>query len=357
MSIQLNKLRKELAEKEMMPFLISDLFNIKYLTGFSGTNAYMIISKDKTYFVTDGRYQEHAKKILKKNITFLLQEGEIHELIKTLCKELEIKEIFIEDHSIKLSSFNQLKKKLRGVKLKAAGSPVNIQRMVKEKAELDIIREAARITDACFDHLCSFISPGMTEWEVSLEIERFYKSKGCKKNSFDSIVASGIGSSMPHYETSMEKKIEKGDVLLIDMGCHYQGYNSDLTRTLFINSVDPRIEEFYYIVDEARSCAVKAVKPGLYTGEIDEIARSYITDEGFGEYFSHSLGHGYGLEVHELPAVNKDGDVVLKKNMTITIEPGIYIPNIGGVRIEDMILVCSKGAEVLTNASRDIIVL
>jgi len=357
MSLRINKLRKELIEKDTVPFLISDLYNIKYLTGFSGTNATMIIDRDKTYFITDGRYQEYAKKILKKNIVFLLQESEIYEVIKTLFKEQDIHELHIEDHSIQLSSFQLLKKKLRGIKLKAAGSPVNLQRMKKDKNEIEVIRAAAQITDDCFDHLCSFITPGMTEWDVSLEIERFYKSNGCRRNSFDSIVASGIGSSMPHYETSMEKKIEKGDVLLIDMGCHFKGYNSDLTRTVFINSIDSQIEEFYYIVDEARFNAVKALKPGLTTGEIDEVARSYITEEGYGEYFSHSLGHGYGLEIHELPAVKKDGDVILKKDMTITIEPGIYVPEIGGVRIEDMVLVTSKGAEVLTNASRDVIVL
>ena len=191
---------------------------------------------------------------------------------------------------------------------------------------------------------------------LQLKLSFFIERTDAGKSSFESIVASGSGSSMPHYETSMKKKVRKGDPVLIDMGCEYMGYNSDLTRTLFVDSIDPLIEKVYSIVKKAQERAVRSVKPGITIGKLDKTARDIITNEGYGENFGHSLGHGLGLEVHELPAV-KAGDLRLKKNMAITIEPGIYIPGIGGVRIEDMVVVTAGGCEILTKSTKNIVVI
>ena len=197
----------------------------------------------------------------------------------------------------------------------------------------------------------------MTEWEIALEIENYFKKNGCRSCSFDPIVASGSNSSMPHYTPSMNKKISRGEVLLIDMGCMYKEYNSDLTRTIFIEKIDKKIEEIYNIVLEAQIKSLEAVKPGLITSELDNIARTIISNYGYGEEFGHGLGHGLGIEVHEVPAVKKNDNTKLKKNMIITIEPGIYISGLGGVRIEDMVLVTDDGCEILTKCPKELIVI
>ncbi len=351
---RLSRLKKYLREKEELPFLVTDLTNIRYLTGFTGTNAALVIGGYKNWFITDSRYEEYARGILGSSWRFVLQEGALTEALDQVMKKEEGAFLYVEDHSIRLSGYLQLRKAMRkrGVKVRSGGSPVNNLRMIKDSEEVEILREAARITDRCVDHLKSLVRPGMTEWDITTEIEFFYRKNGCTGTSFPPIVASGRGSSMPHYETSMEKKIETGETLLIDMGCVYRGYNSDLTRTFFVGSIPEPVRDIYRVVLEAQQAAVNSVRPGVTTGKVDAVARDYITARGYGDYFGHSLGHGYGLEVHELPAVKNDGGLVLKKNMTVTIEPGIYLPGIGGVRIEDMVLVTARGGESMTSSQR-----
>jgi Xaa-Pro aminopeptidase len=354
---RINHLKRELNTKKLFPYFISDLNNIRYLTGFTGTYGFMLVDRKETFFISDSRYSEYARSLVAGFAEFLLPGDDLNMTLKGLLKRLNSKNLFLEEHSLTLSVYNVMKKSLRGIKLEPGGSEVNSIRMVKDDGEINLIDKAAELTDKCFKYLTAAIRPGMTEWDIAVEIENFYRKNGCRSSSFDAIVASGTGSSMPHYETSMKKKIEKGDALLIDMGCIYQGYNSDLTRTIFINSVDKEIEKIYGIVQEAQESAIEAVRPGISTGKLDTIARDIITERGYGEMFGHSLGHGLGVEVHELPAVRKNGDIRLKKNMVITIEPGIYLPGIGGVRIEDMVIVTGRGCRVMTQSPKDIIVI
>lgn len=348
------KLVRELKKKETLPYLVSDLTNIKYLTGFSGSHALLIVGEVKSYFMSDARYEEYARSILPRGVEFILQKEDINNHIKASLKQMGEKSLYLEEHSLMLSQYFDLKKKLRGIKVHPGGNEVNVLRMVKNDEEIDVIKRAAAVTDRCVKHLVSTVKPGMTEWDVAVEIEYFYRTNGCRKSSFDSIVASGPGSSMPHYETSMKKKIREGEVLLVDMGCTLDGYNSDLTRTFFVRSIDPLIEKIYHVVKEAQQRAVESVKPGITTGKLDSIARDIISEAGYGENFGHSLGHGLGLEVHEIPALRTGGDLRLKKNMVVTIEPGIYLPGQGGVRIEDMVLVTGKGPEILTKATKEL---
>ncbi len=354
--MRLRRFRKEAGKEGKYPYLVFDLNNIRYLIGFTGTYGILIVDESRAFFISDSRYEEYARSMLHSSVRFVPQKDDQYETIKSLADEQNWKELYLEEHSVPLSVYSSLKKSMPGVKLRRGGDPVNEVRMVKDYSELRVLRQAARITDGCVEHLKKFIRPGMREWDVASEIESFYRSSGCSGSSFETIVASGPGSSMPHYRTSMKKKIEKGDVLLIDMGCVYQGYNSDLTRTFFTGTVDPEIEKIYGIVREAQELAVNAVRPGMTTGELDAVARDHISRSGFGDYFGHSLGHGIGIEVHEIPAVKK-GDTELKKDMVITIEPGIYLPGKGGVRIEDMVRVTSRGREVLTKSSRAITVI
>jgi Xaa-Pro aminopeptidase len=353
---RLRSLKKVLRSKGFLPYLISDLKNIEYLTGFTGTYARLLVDNSVSYFISDSRYEEYARSILPRSVRFVLQKEDPHLLLRAILQESGRKSLYLEEHSLQLSEYLRLRVKLRGVKLVPGGDEVNAIRIVKDPGEIRLLREAAEITDRCFEHLTDHIRPGMTEWEIALEIEIFYRKNGCRKTSFDSIVASGKGSSMPHYQTSMKKQVERGDVILIDMGCEYRGYNSDLTRTVFIHSISPFFESIYLTVLSAQLAACDAVRPGITTGRLDDIARGIIDAEGYGENFGHSLGHGLGMEVHELPAV-KSGDFRLKKNMAITIEPGIYVPGRGGVRIEDMVLVTEQGHEILTGSSKDIIVI
>jgi len=356
--MRIKKLRKILDSNNSFPCLITDLTNIRYLTGFSGSNALLLIGKNKTYLISDSRYQEYAESFLGPGFEFFLQKGSQAEALKECTKKINEARIFIESGNITLSQFNEIKKNLGRVKLvQTEKDYVNSLRMVKDEDEIAVLREAALITDNCFSHLLKKIRPGICEWDIAVEIDYYYKTHGCRACSFDPIVASGPGSSMPHYIPSMTKKINHGDVLLIDMGCLFNGYNSDLTRTVFCGNIDSRLEEIYHIVRDAQHNAISAVKPGAVSSKVDAAARDFISQKGYGENFGHGLGHGVGLDIHELPALKSSSEIKLKKNMVITIEPGIYLPETGGVRIEDMVLVTSKGAEVLTKCSKELIVI
>lgn len=354
--MRLKKLIRILHSKGTLPYLVTDLVNIRYLTGFTGSYAGMVVDGGRSYFISDSRYEEYARSIMPKSVEFVLQKNDFLDSLKSVLKKNGSKELYLEEHATPFSVYRNMKRNLRGVKLLPGGDEVNSVRMVKDEDEIAILRQAAKVTDACVEHLKKIIRPGDGEWDIAVEIEHFYRKHGCRKTSFDSIIASGHGSSMPHYATSLEKKVRAGEVILIDMGCEYQGYNSDLTRTMFVSSIDPALERIYRIVQQAQEAAVQAVRPGITVGALDAAARDIITEAGYGDRFGHSLGHGIGMEVHELPAI-KAGDLKLKKNMAITIEPGIYLPGTGGVRIEDMVVVTGTGREILTKSSKDIIVI
>ncbi len=356
--MRVKRLKKNLGQKDCFPYLITDLNNIRYLTGFSGSNACIVIDEKISYIISDSRYEEYIVSILPKNFEFVLQNGPVSDALKICLGKSGKKSLFVESHNMTLSQYTGFKKSLRGVKIiPVEDDPVNFIRMIKDESEIAVLREAAAITDNCFNYLLNFIKPGMTEWDVAVEIELYYKKNGCTACSFDPIVASGPGSSMPHYIPSMEKKIITGDILLIDMGCRYKGYNSDLTRTVFMGKVDSTLGEIYNLVYQAQAKALDAVRAGIETQMLDNVARSFITDNGYGDNFGHGLGHGVGIEIHEMPAVKKNDSIKLRKNMVITIEPGIYIPGKGGVRIEDMVLVTAGGCEVLTGCSKELIVI
>lgn len=355
--MRLLAIQKLLIEKNSCPYIIFSLKNIAYLTGFKGSNGYLIIDKEDIFFITDSRYQEYAESILPKKVKFILQNGSFTDTLKTLADKFSDNTVYLEKHSITLSLYETLIKETPNISYKTSEDYVNQMRIIKDENEIDVLKKAAQITDNCVEHLKSYIKPGITEWDVAIEIEYFYKKNGCRKTSFDSIVASGAGASMPHYTPSMTKKIRSGEMVLIDMGCEYNGYNSDLTRTLFVGSITKEFEEVYQVVSNAQQKAINLVKEGMKTSELDNIAREVISNAGYGKYFGHSLGHGIGIDVHELPAVNSNGEYVLQENVIISIEPGIYLPKKGGVRIEDMVRITKTGCEVLTKSSKEIIIL
>ena len=353
---RIKKIQKHVSEKKQFPYLVASLFNIKYCTGFEGSYGYLLFFEDETVFISDSRYEEYALMVLPKNVHFMLQQKDFFKTLKALLKHKNINKIFLEEHSITLSQYRMFKEECKGVTINYGGDIINELRIVKDEDEIENIKKAAQITDKCFYHILTLIKPGVSEWDIAIEIEYFYKKHGCLGTSFDTIVASGAGSSMPHYKTGT-KKIRSGEPVLIDMGCIYKGYCSDITRTVFVKSIPESISTIYYVVKEAQQKAVDAVKAGLTTNKLDSIARDFIAAKGYGALFGHSLGHGVGLDVHEIPAVKQNGSVALKKGMVITVEPGIYVPKKAGVRIEDMVLVTSSGHEVLTKSTKELIIL
>ena len=216
------------------------------------------------------------------------------------------------------------------------------------------MRQAAAIADKGFLHVLDIVKPGMTEKELALELEFFMRKQGASGLSFTTIVASGIRSSMPHGVAS-DKVIEKNDMLTLDFGCMYNGYCSDMTRTFVVGTADERQKELYNIVLETQLKVLEAIKPGAHCKEIDALSREIIGGYGYGEFYGHGLGHGVGLEIHELPVLNGTSEFVLEENMVVTDEPGIYLPDFGGVRIEDTVLVTKDGYDLISRSTKEFI--
>ncbi|HWQ62334.1 MAG TPA: aminopeptidase P family protein, partial [Negativicutes bacterium] len=227
-------------------------------------------------------------------------------------------------------------------------------RMVKDEAELAALRVAVRLADAAFDHILAYIRPGVSEREIALELEFFMRKKGAEKAAFDIIVASGQRSALPHGLAG-DKRIAAGEFVTMDFGAVYEGYHSDITRTVVVGKASSRQREIYDLVRAAQQAGLDAITAGRPGCEVDGAARRVIGDAGYGEYFGHGLGHGVGLAIHEEPRLSPVGDVVLAPNMTVTVEPGVYLPDWGGVRIEDTVVVTANGVQILTASSKELI--
>lgn len=330
-------------------FLITDLINVRYLSGFTGSSGFIVIADKDAIFVTDFRYEEQAKEEVKGH-KFRFERTERTKEIKKIIEDYGIKKLGFEDHSVNYAFFKKLLKK--GIKLKAITGSVESLRLVKSDEELSCIKKAVQRAENAFRKLQSSIKPGITELKLALKFEEFLKKEGCKKIPFEVIVASGLMSALPHAKPS-NKIIKKGDLIVFDWGGECNGYYSDMTRTVLLKGGDTtKQKELYYTVLEAQSRAIKAVKAGIKAAEIDRAARSYIKEQGYGEKFGHGTGHGIGLAVHERPYISWKSRDMIGQGMVFTIEPGIYLPGFGGVRIEDMVAVRKNGAERLTKLSR-----
>ena len=348
---EVKNIRKMLQDKEIEALLIFNPENRQYVSGFTGSAGYVLISEKEQVFMTDFRYIEQAKKETKGfNIIEISRDNPVTDIIK----EYNFNTLGIEDDFITYEQFLEFDEKLKNTKLVPLKKSLTEIRSIKSKEEISKIQRAAEITDKAYDHIINNIRPGLREIDIALDLEYFMKTMGASKVSFDIIVASGYRSALPHGVAS-EKPLEKGDMVTIDFGCVYQGYCSDMTRSFVLGQATEKQKEVYYTVLEAQETALTAVKPGKTGKELDEIARKIITDKGFGEYFGHGLGHGVGLEVHELPHVNHLGEKAMQPGMVITIEPGVYIPEFGGVRIEDLLTVTEDGYKLLSNTPKELI--
>jgi Xaa-Pro aminopeptidase len=331
--------------------LICKPVNRLYYASFTGTAGYIYADRKKTYFLADSRYTEQAKKQCSDfEIVEISKERTIYDFLKSRAPE----RLFVEENYITMAMHDKLKKSLENAAIIGLDAIVAKQRIIKEPSEIEKISRAARIADKAFSHIIEFINQGLTEKEIALELEFYMLRSGADSISFETIVASGIRSSMPHGAPT-DKIVEKGEFITMDFGCMVEGYCSDMTRTVHLGPATEEEKSVYSIVLKAQEEALKFIKEGLAAVSVDKIARGIIMENGYGEYFGHGLGHGVGLEIHEEPFLSSLGNKMLMSGMVVTDEPGIYIPGKFGVRIEDLVVVREKGCDVLSNSPKKLI--
>ena len=324
--------------------------NISYLTQSISRDAYLLVSLKENIYFTDSRYTEEVKNFLKGSAKLKECNGSVFKHIAQSIVDLKLKKVGIEERYLPLAEFIKIKEYARGVfDLIPTHNIIEDKRQVKDAGEIAKIQKAVRITALALKHIRQQLVPGVKEIEVVAELERFIRYQGARASAFEIIVASGSNSSQPHH-LSGERKFKNNELLLIDLGVDYQGYKSDLTRVFFLGKINVLAGRVYDIVLKAQELAIKRVGPGAEMAEIDRVARDYIAKKGYANNFTHNLGHGLGLEVHEEPRISRNEASALKPGMIFTVEPGIYLPGKFGIRIEDMILVTTKGCEVISGA-------
>lgn len=346
---KMNRIFELINSKKLDGIMVSKSENRQYLSGFTGTTGIAIITKDKKYFITDFRYIDQAKE---QCIGYEILENTKEKKVTDIINSLDLKRLGFEDDFMTYEQFKSFDDKLESIELIPLERELINIRSIKDKEEIEFIEKAASIADNALKDVLPKIKPGAIERDIALELEYNMKKQGASQVSFDIIVASGLRSSLPHGVAS-EKVIEDGDFITIDFGCVYKGYCSDMTRAFVVGKSNEKQREIYNIVLEAQVKALESVRPGVTGKQLDEIARDIIEKAGYGDCFGHGLGHGVGLEVHELPHISSLGTNELEEGMIITIEPGIYVSGFGGVRIEDLIEVTKDGYKVLSNFSKE----
>lgn len=350
MSKRIERLRGLLRREKLDGLVVVNLPNIRYLCGYTGSNGLMLVSRRDAWFYTDFRYQEQArtevKGCRKRVLTRDLVSHPPPEWLRPFGR------LGVEENHVTLSRFAQFRKRFRKARLVKTKDLVLELRRTKERVEVETITAAQRVTDHVFGDVLSMVKPGVRERDLALEIEFQFRKHG--EVAFDSIVASGPNAAKPHAGFS-DRKLRRGDALTFDIGCRVRGYCSDMTRTVFVGKAPAGLRRVYEIVCEAQRRALDTIKPGASARTADAAARDYITEQGFGEQFGHSLGHGVGIEVHEMPALAATGKDTLAPGDVVTVEPGIYLPGTGGVRIEDMVHVTRTGYTNLTRSPKRLV--
>jgi Xaa-Pro aminopeptidase len=354
MTQRIEKLRTALKELGVDAFITEKGENRRYLSGFTGSTGWVIVTKSEAFLVTDFRYIDQAKEQAA-HFTVVNNERKATEAIAKVLMENGVKRLAFEG-SVSFSTYQEWSRAFEGVEMVPAIGLMEKLRMYKDESELTVIREAIRIADEAFSHILSYIKPGVRELDVALELEFFMRKQGAASSAFDIIVASGARGALPHGVAS-DKVIQAGEMVTLDFGAQYKGYHSDITRTVAVGEPDPKLKEIYDIVLRAQLAGVQALKPGLTGKEADAVTRDIITAAGYGEAYGHSAGHGLGMQVHELPNLSAVSPHVLEPGMLVTMEPGIYVSGLGGVRIEDDCLITENGCEILTKSTKELLIL
>ncbi len=334
--------------------LISNGNNMRYISGFAGETGYVYITDKRHAVITDFRYTIQAELEAEGYEVITIGGSGYEEAINDLLKTDGVNKLGFESWDMLFGTYHDLHDRLVVNEMIPVGHEITNLRRIKTSRELEFMRKAEAIGDEVFSDILTFIKPGMTELEVAAQIEYLLKVKGGTACSFPAIVASGINSSMPHAVPS-QKKIEIGDFLTMDFGCVYEGYCSDMTRTIVIGKASEKQKEVYNTVLEAQMAALNFIKAGYKGKEIDKVARDIIYKAGYEGCFGHGLGHSVGLHVHENPRLSPSEEDLILAGMTETVEPGIYIKGFGGVRIEDLVVVTEDGCQNFTNSEKNLI--
>jgi len=353
---RLRKLRASIIEKGLDAILISQPENLRYLSGFAGSSGWLLISGQNAILATDFRYTEQAKGE-SANFEIIQTKGELSDWLPSLISDLGWHKLGFEASFTSYDSYHKLSEAIetKQVKLELVPTTGIVEHLssIKEPEELELIIKAVELSDAAFEQAKRIIQSGITEREAAWEVEKFLRQEGSEGIPFEIIVASGPNAALPHARPT-EKIIRPGEPVLIDMGARISGYCSDFSRTLFLGEADKSLRGIYNIVSQAQTTAIEEIESGMDASQADKLARSVIEKAGYGEAFGHSLGHGVGLATHEFPTLGPSSSDSLADGMVFTIEPGIYLPGQGGVRIEDMVVLENGRAKVLTQAKKDI---
>jgi Xaa-Pro aminopeptidase len=350
------KLASMFKELDIDTFLVTKRENLRYISGFSGSTGVCIVRSDGSgAFITDPRYDVQAANEVNGFAVIVTREPALHEASKRLL-DYGAKSVGIEAASITALTKSELAGLLPGVKLVETDRAIEKLRSVKDDAEIALIRRAAQIADSALTAVLPSIRVGVRELDIAIELEYQMRKLGAEKPGFDTIVASGPRSAMAHG-TATDRTITLGDPIVLDFGCFYRGYTSDMTRTVFVGNPSEEMRRIYEVVLSAQTNACRHLRSGMTGKEADALARSIIEDAGYGERFGHGLGHGVGLEVHEFPSLSPRNDSPLQPSAVVSVEPGIYLPDKGGVRIEDLVVLKPDGIENLTSSPKELICL
>ena len=349
--------RQLLSEHKLDALLIrqseeTPTFNVRYLTGFTGSAAVVVVGREQQFIASDSRYWGQIEK---QSPDYALVKYKNHpeqtDVVRDALRSIGAQRVGFESERLTVAQHERWAKSFEGMELVSTTNLVETLRMTKDEAELAVMRKAHALTDQAYEYILSFIEPGMSEKEVAWELESFMRTHGADGLAFDVHVASGPGTAEPHHVSS-ERQIQEGDPIWIDMGARVGGYCADLTRSFVVGEADEQFKKIYEIVLRAQLACEHALKAGMAGKDADAVARQVITEAGYGDNFGHGLGHGLGLAVHEMPSAGRVSQDILASGSIVTVEPGIYIPGWGGVRIEDVALIRDGGAEILTRASK-----
>ncbi|MGH2810318.1 MAG: M24 family metallopeptidase [Actinomycetota bacterium] len=360
-------MRARLADEDAGAFFVTNLTNIRYLTGFTGSNGFLVVDDSEAFFFSDGRYKtQAAQQVQSAGVQICLSHKEVTEALRGLAARRGYRKVCFEGASVTAGSagpgwslppgLDQVSAYFEGAELMPTAGWVEELRKVKEPAEIELIAEAARLADEGIGYIIETVRPGRTERDIALDLEFFMRRSGADDVSFDVIVAAGERSALPHA-TPTSREVEAGGYLLLDLGCVYRGYCSDITRTFVVRKCDGRHREVYEAVLAAQLAGLGALRAGAAGDEVDRAARDVLDGAGLGDKFIHGLGHGVGLEIHEGPTLRKDAGEPLPEGAVVTVEPGAYIEGWGGVRIEDLVVLAGDGAVPLSKFPKELTVL
>lgn len=350
-----NVVRSVLSKYDVDAMLVMNPYNMRYLSGYTGGCGYLYLSEHKNLILTDSRYTIQANE---EATDFSVVEvsgtdGYIN-AINALVIEEKVKKLAFEARELSFAEYMKWAEKLNIKNLVPVADDFTNLRQIKKDWELERLKKAEEIGDLAFEKILNVIQPGMTELQIAAHLEFFMKEAGAEGLSFDTIVASGVNSAMPHAVPT-QKKVEPGDFITMDFGCIYQGYCSDMTRTIVVGKASEEQKKIYRIVKDAQQAALDMIRAGFKGCEIDKAARDLIAGQGYGKCFGHGLGHSVGLYIHEEPRLSPTCDQVIQAGMIETVEPGIYIKDFGGVRIEDMVCVTQDGYMNFAHSDKNLI--